>query len=429
MNVGVTSIALVVRAQTLFRAFAVTESLPVLQTDWLDRLELPLHDFGMTFVRARFGKGPINHKLGISATLYFDGSDESYPVFSFPSESPKGSSVRVSSLTYDLVADEKTAIFCLEAAVVVPVAPENWEQASRNEVSQSLRSVVEKALHDTRLVLDILVGAYALYQYPLVWTRIHDRDQYCFINATTKEASPFQQPLLADNFIPFRVDASSQVQDGVFSDAVITKAGELIGAQLKEPLVFLKDSLWHSDIRTRFLLQFWILEYFAEKHSAQLPRDEGMKSLVNALEEMIADRFPEYLQRFTARKGELLRQTLVEKVQACCNDLRIQYDDATFRRAKKVRDNLSHGAQYRDDDLKAMEQFVRELARHILRRELEFRGVFLTGEPIPVADLPVIVPAFIRLQGEQPKTATFAFNNEEMSACPNPHTATQISPE
>ncbi|MBI4476555.1 MAG: hypothetical protein HY654_05235 [Acidobacteria bacterium] len=229
MNPGVTSIALIVRAQALFRAFAASESLPVLQTDWLDRLELPLRDLGTTFVRARLGKGPLNHKLGISAALYFDGSDESYPVFSFPSESPKGSSVRVARVTYDLVADDKTAIFCLEAAVGVPVAPESWEQASRNQLDQSLKSVVEKALRHTRSVLDTLVGAYALYQYPLIWTCIHDRNQYCFINATTKEASPFQQPLPADNFIPFRLDASSQVQDGAFSDAVITKARELIG--------------------------------------------------------------------------------------------------------------------------------------------------------------------------------------------------------
>jgi len=429
MKPGVTSIALIVRAQTLFSAFAASESLPVFQTDWLDRFKLPLNALGTTFVRARLGKGPLNHKLGIAATLYFDGSDENYPVFSFPSESPKGSSLRVSSLKYDLMADDKTVIFYLEAAVGVPVAPEGWEQASRNELGQSLKSVVDGALRQTRSVLDTLVGVYALYQYPLIWTRIHDRDGYCFVNATTKEASPFQQQLPADNFIPFRVDASSQVQDGEFSDAVITKAGELIGAQLKEPLIFLKDSLWHSDIRTRFLLQFWIVEYFAEKHSARLPHDEGMRSFVSALEKMIADRFPDYLQRFTARKGELLRQTLVEKVQACCNDLRIQYDDATFRRAKKVRDALSHGAQYRDDDLRAMEQFVRELARHIVRRELECRGVFLAGEPIPVADLPIIIPAFIRLQGEQLQTTTFAINNGEISVRPNPHAATQISPE
>ena len=42
MEARVTSIALVVRSQALFRAFAVTDSLPVIQKEWIDRLELPL---------------------------------------------------------------------------------------------------------------------------------------------------------------------------------------------------------------------------------------------------------------------------------------------------------------------------------------------------------------------------------------------------
>jgi hypothetical protein len=42
--------------------------------------------------------------------------------------------------------------------------------------------------------------------------------------------------------------------------------------------------MWHSDIRTRFLLQFWILEYFSEEHARELPADAELRAFVSRLE-------------------------------------------------------------------------------------------------------------------------------------------------
>jgi hypothetical protein len=77
-----------------------------------------------------------------------------------------------------------------------------------------------------------------------------------------------------------------------------------------------------------------------------------------------------------------------------------QYDDAVFKRAKKVRDNLSHGSTYSESDLMEMEVYIREMSRFILRRELETRGIFLDGEPKPISELPVVEMPFVASQNQ-----------------------------
>src|SRR5262249_15924859 len=114
-------------------------------------------------------------------------------------------------------------------------------------------------------------------------------------------------------------------------DAVHPSIVSLVEAKLTEPLVFLKDSLWEKDIRVRFLLQFWIVECFAEKRAASIPDDVTARELVKALEQFTEKHLPNHLAYFKNRKGELLRRTLVEKVKACCDALRIQYDYVVFK--------------------------------------------------------------------------------------------------
>jgi len=187
-------------------------------------------------------------------------------------------------------------------------------------------------------------------------------------------------------------------------DPLHKQVAALTSAKLLEPLVFLKDSLWHKDIRARFLLQFWIIEYFAERRAADLPPDDDNRSFVAALEALTKEHLPQHLDRFKSKKGELLRRTLAEKVAACCEALRIHYDDADLKRAKKVRDNLSHGSAYMAQALSESELCTRLLCRYVLRRELESRGIFLEGDATAFNELKVLtVPSF---RSDRPDMAT-----------------------
>ena len=78
----------------------------------------------------------------------------------------------------------------------------------------------------------------------------------------------------------------------------------------------------------------------------------------------------------------------------CLDHFRIKYDDELFKRAKRVRDNLSHGNTYDQAELVLMEHYMREISRYLIQRDIEFKGVFLDGNPKPATDLPVIEPMF-----------------------------------
>jgi hypothetical protein len=173
----------------------------------------------------------------------------------------------------------------------------------------------------------------------------------------------------------------------------------------KEPLIFLKDSMWHSDIRTRFLLQFWILEYFAEQYAEKMPPDDHTRAMVSRLEALIKQHSSDDLPLFRLKKGELTRRTLAEKVKACLDHFKVQYDDATFKRAKRVRDALSHGSSYEQQDLKEMEHYIREVSRYVIQRDLEFKGLFFKGDTKAPDELPVIVPKFMLRGTDHERTA------------------------
>lgn len=387
---------LVTRSHGFFQAFVLPGPLPVIDPQWIDHFHLSLPIQIGTSVRAWLGKGPISHHLGVSAVLFFEGSDNPYPVFSYPSESPKGSGLKASKTTRLLVADEQTAIFCLEAISVTLAPPEAFDQGLAEKLDHRTAALVQQTVASNGSILATIAGAYALYQYPLVWRPLEERHLYFFINSETKQATKSFETLQPDNFIPFKLNPAGRIRDGLLADALIANPEQIIHAEIAAPLVLLKDSMWHSDLRTRFLLQFWIIEHFAEKYSAGSSADPDAVQLADALDDLVAQHLPQHLARFKSKKGEFTRRTLAEKAQAVFAYLKIRYDDRAFKRAKRVRDNLSHGSSYDQNDLVEMELYVREIARHMIRRDLEFKGIFLDGDPGPAAELPVIVPLYMR---------------------------------
>ena len=136
------------------------------------------------------------------------------------------------------------------------------------------------------------------------------------------------------------------------------------------------------------------MEYFAEKYSGGVTQDNDIRIFVAELEKLIADKQRAYLDYFKSRKGELLRLTLVEKVQACFQTMRIKYDDGLFKRAKAVRDSLSHAGEFREDELREMELYIREVVRYMVRRDLELNGIFLNGDDKDREALEEIAPNF-----------------------------------
>jgi hypothetical protein len=396
---------LVTRSQAFFQAFVLPNTLPAIDAQWIDHFHLSLPIQVGTSVRAWLGRGPVTHHLGVSAMLFFEGSDDAYPVFSYPSESPKGSGLKASKTTRLLVADEQTAIFCLEAISVTLVPPEAFDQGLAERLDDTIATLVQQTVATNGSILATIAGAYALYQYPLVWRPVEERHLYFFINPETKHATKSSETLRPDNFIPFKLNPAARIHDGLLADALITNPAQIIQAAISAPLVLLKDSMWHSDLRTRFLLQFWIIEYFAEKYSTGSSTDPDAAQLADALDDLVAQHLPQHLARFRSKKGEFTRRSLAEKAQAAFGHLRIEYDDRTFKRAKRVRDNLSHGSSYDSNDLVDMERYVREVARHFIRRDLELKGIFLDGIPTPVAELPVIVPSYMRALDERKHAA------------------------
>jgi hypothetical protein len=290
--------------------------------------------------------------------------------------------------------DTVTVIPLFTQRSIVP--PEAFDQGLAEKLDHRTAALVQQTVASNGSILATIAGAYALYQYPLVWRPLEERHLYFFINSESKQATKSLETLQPDNFIPFKLNPGGRIRDSLLADALIANPEQIIHAEIGAPLVLLKDSMWHSDLRTRFLLQFWIIEYFAEKYSTGSSADPDAAQLADALDDLVAQHLPQHLARFKSKKGEFTRRTLAEKAQAAFAYLKIQYDDRVFKGAKRVRDNLSHGSSYGQNDLVEMELYVREIARHMIRRDLEFKGIFLDRDPRPAAELPVIIPSYMR---------------------------------
>jgi len=74
--------------------------------------------------------------------------------------------------------------------------------------------------------------------------------------------------------------------------------------------------------------------------------------------------------------------------------MRIKYDGGLFKRAKAVRDGLSHAGEFKEDELREMELYLREIVRQVIRRDLELNGIFLDGVEKRIEELEEITPAY-----------------------------------
>jgi hypothetical protein len=145
-------VRLIAFSQAWFEPFVVAESLPIVDAEWMNRVFMSL-DAEMSG-RAWLGRGPAQHPIGATAMLYFQGSDESYPVFSQPSLSPKGSSVRVAKVPRTVTTGENSAIFCIEVASNVPASREMFALAMSDTPNAESAQVVVDA---TRAARDTLI--------------------------------------------------------------------------------------------------------------------------------------------------------------------------------------------------------------------------------------------------------------------------------
>ena len=388
-----TSVLLVTRSQVWFSASVATETLGPFNAQTLEKFPMPTPN-GIN-LRTWIGKGPCDCDIGASATVYFDHGEESYPIFTWPSFSPKGSTVYATPRMRKLIADEHSAIFVLEVATSIPVAPDLFEKVPEL-VSESENRFIMNCLTANRTAAHVLIGLYSLYQYPLVWSYMDERNQYVLVDAATMQVKPTFEPKQVDNWFPFRLDVCGKIgEDGLLRDSISQHFAEfsslLAKEEFRQPFIMLKDSMCHTDIRTRFLMQFWIVEYFSHKYTEQLQPDRDIQIFVQDLEKVVNEKFSSMAEHFRSRKGELTRLTLLQKIKSCFQSMRIQYNEVLVRKAKAVRDSLSHASDVGEHELREMELYIRELVRHMIRRDLELQGIFLDGEKKPVDQLAEIV--------------------------------------
>jgi ribosomal 50S subunit-associated protein YjgA (DUF615 family) len=111
--------------------------------------------------------------------------------------------------------------------------------------------------------------------------------------------------------------------------------------------------------------------------------DEKTRKFVVELEQLVKAHFnSESIELFKQKKGELLRSTLLENIKACLSHFNISYKEEALKRAKKVRDQLSHGQPVDDLELTYVEGEIRDLPRLLLRKALEEKGINLSPEQV-----------------------------------------------
>ena len=240
------------------------------------------------------GRGPFSQAIEVTASVFFDHGEETYPVLQIPSNGPKGAAVRAATVTEHLAIEPAEAAFVINISVARDVSIPTWESVVTHQLSPELFGGIQSLLRQLKGVLDTVVGSYALYQYPLVWRPLYERHSYAFTETETGATTKAFRHWQPDNFIPFKLNAAAQVSDKRFIDPIHALVPALLDARLTEPLIFLKDSLWEDDLRARFLLQFWIIEFSAERRASTMPPDAASRRFVQALEEVTTKFLPEH---------------------------------------------------------------------------------------------------------------------------------------
>jgi hypothetical protein len=378
----------VFRYQTWFRPHVAIEGLDPFPVE--KAMPIPLGQPGNWVLRLFLGKGPVSVELPQECSVFFEHGEEEYPVFTTPSIGPKGAGLFLKTGANQLKVDSDSALFLVDV-LLFETAQANWlphygtEQPTVDEKGVTDPGPLWKAV-DARLSLvkqyaEIIIGAYALYQYPLVWQRLA-----CARYVTCVTAEPqscrLQAPLDFDNYVPFTLKVGARCANGALSDGVRAKANMLFKTDLHMPFLILQQTLWQKDVNLRFLQEFWIIELLAQKRWRDPEPDLELERLIHDVDALVCASFPgkaDYLQK---RIGRLVdKPSLQVKIRAYLTTLGVQFDDSLIARARHLRNQLAHGVNVSTDEVRDVETFFRLLPWSAMHKELEHAGIFLEEKP------------------------------------------------
>jgi hypothetical protein len=376
-KVPVGAVGLSIRQLAWFRAFVETENVRPFPIEEIDQFILwPLNRFQ---VRTILGKGPINRKVSPSVQIAFSHGQEEYPVFQHPGIGPVGAGMyaRRKPARRIQVNDDEAA-FLLEVSSFHIVGKEFREIVKYKEAHNAPGSpseIVMQLLKQAGYVVEKAIGAYALYQYPLVWEPLGIEPRITLADPVTKKcAFPWRQEL--DTHIPFRLNPTQKLKGNQIADACITEVVKLADNQKWHlPLLLLQRALWQKSTELRFLESFLLLEHLVGQSDIPDCRKEERQELFRIIESSVVNSNDQTKARVNAIKHIILQAPLKERLSQYLTGLEIQCDPALLGNIMKSRNDLAHGRSVGDQTIKdvARETFV--LARLALRKELANQGL------------------------------------------------------
>ena len=374
----------VFRYQTWFRPYVAIEGLapfPVAKA-----LPIPLGQPGTRVLRLFLGRGPVSIELPSDCSVFFEQGQEEYPVFTTPSIGPKGASLMLKTGASQLNVDSDSALFLVDV-LLFEAAPANWlpyygtEQPTVDEkgttVFGPLWKAVERRLSLARQYAEIIIGAYALYQYPLVWQRLACA-RYVTCVTAEPQSCQLQTPVDFDNYVPFTLKVGARCVNGRFSDGLSAKANMLFNTDLHMPFFILQQTLWQKDVNLRFLQEFWIIESLAQKRWQAPEPDLELETLIRDVDALLCASFPNKSDYLRRRIGRLIdKPSLQDKMRVYLTALGVEFDDSLLARARRLRNELAHGVNVSRDEVRDVETLFRVLPWDAMRKELEHAGIFL----------------------------------------------------
>lgn len=367
--------------QAWFRPFVEVQQLPLFPADKLDHWIAS--NPGTHYTNILLGRGPFDHEFAGPPKLFFDYNDKAYPTFDCPGITSAEVTLCQKLVPRRIEADKDNALFLIEVYCLYPTTSDLFEiwhkELSRAGKDGGPRGgpasdLINGGLLKAREVLHSIIGAYVLYQYPLVWERLAQIQSLAIVDTENHRINRNETESL-DTSIPFKLRFKENITDGKISDPIIRNVPSIANAKLDIPFLFLQHALWEQERRIRFIYQFWIIEYFASTHKY---KDPEIRKFAKDLEKLVTSKFPAHLAaHFRMKKGELLRKPLIDNIRACFNRLGMPYNEALLKKAKRLRDQLSHGQKIDHNDLEKIEQEVRSIVRLLIRKELEHRRVRL----------------------------------------------------
>jgi hypothetical protein len=252
-----------------------------------------------------------------------------------------------------------------------------WDEKEGTSVPGPLHKAIEERLSLARQYAEIAIGAYALYQYPLVWQRLACA-RYITCVTAEPQSCQLQAPLDFDNYVPFTLKVGARCTNGALSDGVKAKANMLFKTDLHMPFLMLQQTLWQKDVNLRFLQEFWIIELLAQKRWRKPAPDIEVQKLLRDVNALVCEQFPNKSEYLSERIGRLIdKPSLQDKIIAYLTALGVVFDDSLIACARRLRNHLSHGVTVSRDEVRSVEASFRLLPWIVIRKELESAGIFL----------------------------------------------------